>query len=72
MALPKVGFLLSLQHVFNFYFHFFRQKLVEKRTLTWNLKNWVLFFTLLLISIVAPAGYFIEIRTSLVYVGRVK
>lgn len=35
-ACPKVGFSLSLQHVFNLCFHFCPQKLAEKRTLTWD------------------------------------
>lgn len=59
-ACPKVGFPLSLQHVFNFYFHFCPRNLAEKRTLTCDLRSWVLPFTLLLISIVVPTGYFME------------
>lgn len=71
MAHPKVGFLLSLQCTFNFYFHFCPQKLVV-RTLPWDFKKVGPFLTLLLISLVAPAGYFMEICTYLVYVEQVK
>lgn len=38
MAHPEVGFLLSLQCIFNFYFHFCPQKLVV-RTLSWDFKK---------------------------------
>lgn len=71
MAHPKVGFLLSLQCVFNFYFHLYPKKLVEK-TLTWDLRNWVLSFTLLLTTRVVPAGYLMERHTFLDYVGQIK
>lgn len=69
-AHPKVGFLLGLQQGFNFCFHFCPQKLVKNTNL--GFRNWVLSSTLLVISIVASAGYFMEIRTSLVYVRQIK
>lgn len=71
MAHPKVGFLLSLQCIFNFYFYFCPQKVVV-RTLSWDFKKLGPFLTLLLISLVAAAVYFMELCTFLVYVEQVK